>query len=559
MNQTKVENKLNKVDLVYKELIEDISVNGTWNKNSKVRAVYEDGTPAYAKSIFGKQVIFEEGEIPLLTTKHVGWKTALKEAYIFWVLQSVKKDDFENMNVKVWDEWFLEDGTLGKSYAYQFESRPKKEVVKVKRKFVDKNNGILEDVVVSDMIEYNKSSNEEIVGNTFVNKRGQKCIVLDVFKTGVYYEKTKAVKVQFVETGYILVMQMNDFKIGSYRDIYSRDVYDVGYHGEVKTSSFSDEELKYLKQTWVSMIDRCYNTKNDRYSMYGGKGVFVHKRWHCLANFLEDVKYLPNWFVMKHTGEKPLLDKDYYGANCYSKETCVWLNNSENVLYSKGKGKPFLVKKDGFEKIFISTIVASEELGLTHSSISKCLKGNLKATKGYKFEYVKEHDIDMLYRHKVSSNQVVELINNIKDNPMSRRLMTSFWNDSDVSEKALQECAMQTTWKVREDKLDLLLYSRSVDTALGLPFNWIQYWFLLQLIAKATGYKAGRFIHQMGDVHYYDRHEEALLEQVSKQESFSNPIFKLETDNTNFFEFSLDDIKIENYSHGGKFSYEVAI
>src|SRR5690606_13376693 len=119
--------------------------------------VYEDGSPAYTKSIFGKQVVFEEGEIPLLTTKHVGWKTAFKEMRLFWILQTVKKEDFEKENVKVWQEWFLDDGTLGKSYAYQFESRPKKEIVKVKKRPSKKKHADdLPNVKVNDLIHCQK-------------------------------------------------------------------------------------------------------------------------------------------------------------------------------------------------------------------------------------------------------------------------------------------------------------------------------------------------------------------------------------------------------------------
>lgn len=548
-------------DDIYKDLILDIHKNGEWNNDGNVRAVYEDGTPAYAKSVFGRQVVFEEGVIPLLTSKYVGWKTALKESYIFWVLQSVKKEDFERFNVKVWDEWFLEDNTLGKSYAYQFESRPKKEVVKIQKKQVDNSFGEISKVLVSELEEQNENIPYEYKDKVFTNKRGQKCIVLDVYKTGVFYEKARAVKVQFVETGYSLVMQINDFKIGNYRDLYAREVYGVGYHGEYDGLGFTDDEIKYLKQTWVSMIDRCYNKENPRYEYYGGKGVFVHRDWHCLANFLNDVRWLPNWFYLRSGNIKPLLDKDYYASNCYSFETCVWLGNSENVLYSKGKGKPFKAyDKNGFEKIYISTIEASSELCVDNSSISKCLKGKQKKTKGLFFEYVNTEDEEFVYRHKLSSNQVVDLINGIKNNPMSRRHMTSFWNDADVSEKALQECAMQTTWKVRGRKLDMILYSRSVDTALGLPFNWIQYWFILQIVAKATGYEAGRFIHQMGDAHYYDRHEDELLKQVSGEVLEEEPIFSI-ADVKSFFDFDINSISIEGYSMSElpKYKYEVAI
>ena len=118
-------------DIKYKELIKDIYENGSWDSDKEVRAKYADGTPAYCKSVFGKQIIFEENELPLLTCKKMFPITAIKELYLFWIKQSIKKEDFEQINCNVWNEWFFEDNTLGKSYAYQFESNPTKSIIKV--------------------------------------------------------------------------------------------------------------------------------------------------------------------------------------------------------------------------------------------------------------------------------------------------------------------------------------------------------------------------------------------------------------------------------------------
>lgn len=268
-------------DIKYKNLIKDIYKNGSWDRDKEVRAKYADGTPAYCKSVFGRQVIFEEDELPLLTCKKVFTLTAIKEMYLFWIKQTVKKEDFEALSCKIWDEWFLPDGTLGKSYAYQFTST------------------------------------------------------------------------------------------------------------------------------------------------------------------------------------------------------------------------------DG-------------------------------------------------------RNQVVELINNIKNNPTSKRLMTSFWNYNDVNDKALQECAFQTQWHVRGDRLDLILTQRSCDTGLGLPFNWFQYKVLQMLIAHCTGYKPGRFIHHIGNLHYYDRHESTLLNQLSLEE-FNQPEVELQIEHKDFFNISYEDVKVKNYICGPYLSMEVAI
>lgn len=546
-------------DKKYKELIEDIYENGVWDTDSNVRTVYPDGSPAYTKSIFGKQVVFEEGEIPLLTSKFVGWRTAFKEMRLFWILQTVKKEDFEKENVKVWDEWFLKDNTLGKSYAYQFESRPKKEVVKVKKRILNKPS--LEKIKVKELLEPNKNSKNSLIGKKFKNEYGE-YIVLDVFPSGTHYKKSQSVKVQFLETGYTTIRQMSNISDNIVKDAYFRNVCNIAYGGECNNvKGYSEKQIKNLRDKWNRMIHRCYDKNNDHYHNYGGKGVFVSNDFLSFEQFLVSIRKLPNFFIAKIDDfEGWSLDKDYYGGNCYSKQTCVWLSEQENKLY-RNHIKPIQVTfHDSSVKIYLCIKDIAEEIGVGTSTVHRWLDGTNTTYEKYnllKINYI-TNDKEYVYRYKLSSNQVVDLLHNIKNNSTSRRLMTSFWNDADTSDKALQECAMQTTWNVRNGKLDLLLYSRSVDTALGLPFNWIQYWFLLQLVAKSTGLKAGRFIHQMGNVHYYCRHEKTLLEQINS-ETHDSPTFEFTSDNTEFFNFTVDDIKVTNYKHNGKFSYEIAI
>lgn len=111
-------------DIKYNELIQRIYKEGEWDIGEDVRTIYSDGTPAYSKSIFGVQVEFDQGEIPLLTNKQVAWQVAIKEAYLFWVKQTTKAKDFDSLNVGIWKEWYKEiDGELGigRSYGYQLK------------------------------------------------------------------------------------------------------------------------------------------------------------------------------------------------------------------------------------------------------------------------------------------------------------------------------------------------------------------------------------------------------------------------------------------------------
>lgn len=549
---------LNKADKIYNELVKEIYEEGVWDKGENVRTVYSDGTPAYTKSVFGKQVVFEEGEIPLLTSKFVGWKTALKEMLLFWSHQTVKKEDFEAWNVRIWDEWFKEDGTLGKSYAYQFESRPERKIVKVKP-IIKEHHGKILPIKFEGKLTPNWDCKDYYVGKTIHTDNFGEFTVIDVYSKN----NEDIAMIQFENSLSTREIKRSRLTAGSKKEIkdnFSRTLFGVGYLGNYEKFK-RDKFFKKYFQVWTSMISRCYEPNNENYEKhYSGNGVFVDERWHSFENFLLDMKIIPQYFIAREAEFKDFeLDKDYFGSNCYSVDTCVWLPKRENNLYRK-TSKPFIAinKEKNICKIFLTTTELKRELDLDTGDASRYLNGKsrTKTVKGFHLEYIEDNVF--LYRYSLSSNQVVDLIKNIKESPMSRRLMSSFWNDSEVDEKALQECAMQTTWNVRDGKLDLLLYSRSVDSMLGLPYNWIQYWFLLQMMSQATGLKAGRFIHQMGNVHYYDRHEKVLLQQL-ESEIYEQPEFWINPDVDDFFQFSPEDIEIKGYKHGGRFFYEVAI
>lgn len=134
---------MNQADEKYKELVEDIINNGYSDEGEKVRTVYDsDGAPAYTKKVFAKQIQFDNSEFPILTTKFVGYKTAIKELILFWIKQTVKEEDFHAENVQIWNQWF-KDGNLGRSYGYQFEShrnKDRKEILIDSKRFNEYDN-----------------------------------------------------------------------------------------------------------------------------------------------------------------------------------------------------------------------------------------------------------------------------------------------------------------------------------------------------------------------------------------------------------------------------------
>lgn len=109
----------NQADIQYNNIINNIIKNGFWDKGQQVRTVWDDGTPAYTKSIISQKFRFDNSEVPILTTKKVHWKTAIKELLWIWQLKSNRVQDLRDMGVNIWNEWELPDGTIGKAYGYQ--------------------------------------------------------------------------------------------------------------------------------------------------------------------------------------------------------------------------------------------------------------------------------------------------------------------------------------------------------------------------------------------------------------------------------------------------------
>lgn len=110
---------MNQADSQYRRVIETILRTGVYDTDQQVRTKWADGSPAYSVSWIGQQMIFDNSQVPILTTKKVAWKTAIKEMLLFWQMKSNRVQDFRDMGVNIWNEWELEDGTIGKSYGYQ--------------------------------------------------------------------------------------------------------------------------------------------------------------------------------------------------------------------------------------------------------------------------------------------------------------------------------------------------------------------------------------------------------------------------------------------------------
>lgn len=114
---------MGKYDIIYRELVTDIVENGVWDKDQNVRTKWLDGTPAYTKSLISKQIVLDNTEVPILTTKKVAWKSAIHELIWFYIKRTSDVSYLRENNVKIWEEWTRDDNTIGKAYGHQLGKR----------------------------------------------------------------------------------------------------------------------------------------------------------------------------------------------------------------------------------------------------------------------------------------------------------------------------------------------------------------------------------------------------------------------------------------------------
>jgi len=157
----------------------------------------------------------------------------------------------------------------------------------------------------------------------------------------------------------------------------------------------------------------------------------------------------------------------------------------------------------------------------------------------------------------VGVDQLKNLVNKLKSDPSDRRMIVSAWNPLDFSDMALPPCHYGFQVTVVDGKLNLLWNQRSVDTALGLPFNIASYGLLLHLLAKESNLQEGKLVGFLADTHIYVNHVDGMKEQL-RRATFQLP--RIVTDNfTDIFSWSHTDSRVEEYNHHPKIAFEIAI
>jgi len=143
-------------------------------------------------------------------------------------------------------------------------------------------------------------------------------------------------------------------------------------------------------------------------------------------------------------------------------------------------------------------------------------------------------------------DQISKLIEEIKTNPSSRRLIVSAWNVGDLDKMKLPPCHLLFQFYVNDGKLSCQLYQRSADVFLGVPFNIASYALLTMMVAQVTGLKPGDFVHTFGDAHIYNNHLDQVRLQLSR-EPYPLPRMKINPEVKNIFDFKFSDFELVNY------------
>lgn len=176
-------------------------------------------------------------------------------------------------------------------------------------------------------------------------------------------------------------------------------------------------------------------------------------------------------------------------------------------------------------------------------------------------------DLGPIYGHQWRSwrtaegktvDQISEVIEEIKRNPDSRRLVVSAWNVGDLPKMKLPPCHVLFQFYVANGELSCQLYQRSADVFLGLPFNIASYSLLTMMIAQVCGLKPGEFIHTIGDAHIYLNHIDQVKLQLTR-EPRPLPVMKINPAVKNIFDFRYEDFQLENYNPHPHIKGEVSV
>lgn len=505
------------------------------NESEKGNLV-KDRTGVGTYNLFHRTLRFDLSKsFPLLTTKRMSLKSIIGE--VLWFISgstnaNTLKDKY---GCTIWDEWKDEDGELGEVYGSfwrNWRNFNSKTIIKVPIK-EDKNKNWVQTI---------PSFKEPIECD--LNNSEMWAIASD--------NDSKNPKYTFqTYRGFIGEIQRSNWRLLKSVDNvdgFAKNNFGVGYLGNSKSCG-----NKKLYNLWRNMLSRCYDTTNPVYKMYGGKGVSVSPIWQSYEMFCKTihlVKFYDCW--VKDSGNFSL-DKDYFGSNTYSPDTCIFLEKKTNSSMNH-KGSCWSIDGVLYPTLSEARRVLGRRFDYVVSELQKGKESCCGFTKDTLFEI--KADDGFVYRNEIFFDQISWLINEIKTNPNSRRLYVTSSNPSARYNQALDCCHNYFQVVIKNGKLNLYFQMRSTDVFLGLPYNIASYAILAHMLALETGYDVGELVYSGVDVHLYSNHIEQAKEQLSRK-PYSFP--KLIVNKKPFFEYALDDFKVEDYLYHPTIKADVAV
>lgn len=263
----------------------------------------------------------------------------------------------------------------------------------------------------------------------------------------------------------------------------------------------------------------------------GTKSVFGHQMRFDLSQgfpllttkkvFLKGIIHELLWFLNGDTNIKYLVDNGVH----------IWDNDAYRY-YNE------LCVKNGVLPVAMEEFLRAAQEGI-ESPIEGYKFGDLNHVYGYQWRSWPRPNGETI-------DQIQQAVDLIKNNPDSRRIIVSAWNVADVEKMALPPCHTLFQFYVADGKLSCMLYQRSADTFLGVPFNIASYALLTMMMAQVCGLEAGEFVHTLGDTHLYLNHLEQVDEQLSRTPR-ALPTMRLNPDVKSIFDFKYEDFKLEGY------------
>lgn len=274
----------------------------------------------------------------------------------------------------------------------------------------------------------------------------------------------------------------------------------------------NDVSNPYTHKMWKKLISKCYNSKDEDYKQFGGRGVYVCERWLNFENFLLDlpqVLYYYQW-LNSGSGEDYELDVTYYDSNYFSKDTCVFATKDQIEAW-----------------------------------------GSIKIEAG-----------DYVYRPQIVIDQLHECIEKLRSDAYDRRILMSCWIPEYLPAMSLSPChpfvffgSEPTTPR---PTLHLKFSMRSSDLVLGAPFNLASYALLLHMVAQVTNHEVGTLGFDMWDCHIYVNHLDGI-EKILDNPTYQLPKLKINPEINDINDFKYEDIELIDYKHSGTMKFPVAV